>query len=65
MNEKTPLPPGVANGDICRVIAGAHAGKKGVVQDLKRSKTGHTTITVAPADAPRFKTLARNVIRVE
>ncbi len=51
----------VANGDYCVVTAGTHAGKAGIVEDLKASKTGHLTITVRPADGVRFKTLARNV----
>ncbi len=50
----------VRNGDQCRVTAGAHAGKAGVVADLKLSKTGHATITVRQADGVCFKTLARN-----
>ncbi len=54
--------PEVRNGDHCRVTAGTHAGKSGVVEDLKLSKTGHATITVRQADGLRFKTLARNVV---
>ncbi len=50
------------NGDRCRVTAGTHAGKSGVVEDLKLSKTGHATITVRQADGVRFKTLARNAV---
>ena len=48
------------DGDQCKVIGGTHAGKSGVVTDIKKSKTGHTTITVIQADGVRFKTLAKN-----
>ena len=51
----------VANGDRCRVIAGTHAGKSGVVEDLHVSKTGQVTVTVRQDDDVRLKTLARNV----
>ena len=51
----------VQNGDRCVVDKGTHAGKSGVVQDRKTSKTGHVTITVAQSDGVRFKTLERNV----
>ena len=54
----------IANGDHVRVTGGTHAGKAGIVQDRKVSKTGAVTITVQQADGVRFKTLARNV-RVE
>ncbi|MBY0491141.1 MAG: KOW motif-containing protein [Gemmatimonadaceae bacterium] len=54
----------LADGDSCIVIAGTHKGKTGTVRDMKRSKTGHVTITVVEADGERFKTLARNVTRV-
>ncbi len=53
----------VENGDYCVVVGGAHAGKAGVVQDRKPSKTGHLTITVQQDDGVRFKTLAKNVER--
>lgn len=49
------------DGTKCKVIAGAHAGKSGVIRDIKKSKTGHITITVVPTNGVRFKTLARNV----
>ena len=52
----------VGNGDLCTVVTGTHAGKSGVVEDRKASKTGHVTITVVQANGERFKTLARNVI---
>ena len=48
-------------GVICRVVAGTHKGKSGTVRDIKKSKTGHVTITVVPRSGPRFKTLAKNV----
>ena len=51
----------VADGDYCTVVGGTHAGKSGIVQDRKLSKTGHATITVKQADGICFKTLARNV----
>jgi ribosomal protein S4E len=50
----------VNNGDYCVVVAGTHAGKSGIVEDKKASKTGHLTITVRQADGVRFKTLAHN-----
>ena len=49
------------NGDFCKVIAGTHKGKEGIVEDLKNSKTGTLTITVKQANEARFKTLGRNV----
>ena len=51
----------IENGAQCTVESGTHAGKSGIVQDRKLSKTGHVTITVQQADGTRFKTLARNV----
>jgi hypothetical protein len=59
------LPPNlrdIANGDRCRVIAGTHAGKSGVVEDRHVSKTGEVTVTVRQDDNVRLKTLARNVV---
>lgn len=53
----------VTDGDTCTVIAGTHAGKAGVVHDVKTSKTGAVTITVVQSDGARFKTLAKNVRR--
>jgi ribosomal protein S4E len=49
------------DGDHVRVVGGTHAGRSGVVEDRKTSKTGHVTITVREDDGERFKTLARNV----
>jgi ribosomal protein S4E len=45
----------------CKVIGGTHAGKSGVVRDIKTGKTGHVSITVVQANGVRFKTLAKNV----
>ena len=52
------------DGAKCKVIGGTHAGKSGIVRDIKNSKTGHMTITVVPANGVRFKTLAKNVVIV-
>jgi len=49
------------DGAKCKVIGGTHAGKSGIVKDIKTSKTGHVTITVLQANGERFKTLAKNV----
>jgi ribosomal protein S4E len=51
----------IKDGDKCIVMSGAHAGKSGIVRDIKISKTGHTTITVVQVNGERFKTLAKNV----
>ena len=51
----------VSDGAYCKVVAGTHAGKSGIVRDIKTSKTGHVTITVVQDDGERFKTLAKNV----
>ncbi len=53
----------IKDGEHCRVIAGTHAGKSGIVQDSNISKTGHLTITVVQKDGERFKTLAKNVVK--
>ena len=50
------------DGAKCKVVAGTHKGKSGVVKDINTSKTGHVTITVLQADGERFKTLAKNVV---
>jgi ribosomal protein S4E len=49
------------DGARCSVVSGTHAGKSGVVKDIKTSKTGHVTITVLQKNGDRFKTLAKNV----
>lgn len=51
----------ITDGAQCKVIAGVHAGKSGIVRDIKTSKTGAVTITVVQANGERFKTLAKNV----
>jgi len=51
----------ITDGAFCRVTAGTHAGKSGIVRDLNTSKTGHLTITVVQENGVRFKTLAKNV----
>lgn len=51
----------VRNGARCEVVAGTHAGKSGLIQDVHTSRTGHVTITVVQANGQRFKTLAKNV----
>jgi ribosomal protein S4E len=53
---------GLKDGAKCKVVGGTHAGKLGVVRDIKTSATGHVTITVVQADGERFKTLAKNVV---
>ena len=51
----------IKDGSSCKVVAGTHAGKSGVVRDINTSKTGHVTITVVQGNGVRFKTLAKNV----
>jgi ribosomal protein S4E len=53
------------DGSKCKVIGGTHAGKTGVVRDIKTSKTGYITITVVQNNGVKFKTLAKNVTIVE
>jgi ribosomal protein S4E len=52
-------------GARCKVVAGTHKGKSGVIEDVNTSKTGHLTITVRQADGERFKTLAKSVERLK
>ena len=52
-------PASVKDGDYCTIIGGTHAGKSGVVEDSKASKTGHVTITVRQDNGMRFKMLAQ------
>lgn len=61
MKEKTDL----VDGDRCNVIEGKHKGKCGLVRDINTSKGGNITITVVQDDGERFKTLARNVEKVQ
>jgi transcription antitermination factor NusG len=49
------------DGAKCKVVNGTHAGKSGVVKDIKTSKTGHVTITVLQPNGERFKTLAKSI----
>lgn len=58
---KTASKKELKDGATCKVIAGTHTGKTGVVQDMHTSKTGAVTITVQEANGERFKTLAKNV----
>jgi ribosomal protein S4E len=58
---ETPLVDGMA----CRVVAGTHAGKSGVVRDVHTSAGGNVTITVEQADGGRFKTLAKSVVTAD
>ena len=51
----------IKDGAKCKVVAGTHTGKSGVVRDSNTSKTGHVTITVVQGNGVRFKTLAKNV----
>ena len=48
-------------GARCKVVAGTHKGKSGVIEKVNTSKTGALTITVRQPDGERFKTLAKNV----
>ena len=61
----TPNTPAAANGIVdgnsCKVIAGTHKGKSGIIRDINTSKTGQVTITVVPENGVRFKTLTKNV----
>jgi ribosomal protein S4E len=49
------------DGVHCKVIGGVHAGKSGVVRDIKTGITGYISITVVQVNGVRFKTLAKNV----
>ncbi len=53
---------GVRDGAQCKVVGGVHAGKSGVVRNIKTGKTGFVSITVVQANGERFKTLAKNVV---
>jgi len=55
----------IKDGDSCLVVAGAHKGKAGTVEDSKVSKTGASTVTVRESDGNRFKTLAKNLRKHE
>jgi len=60
---KTDNSEKLTNGDLCKVIAGTHTGKSGIVSDMHTSKTGHMTITVTQENGVKFKTLAKNVVK--
>lgn len=62
LNPKDKPPAKLKDGARCKVIAGVHAGKSGVVRDINISKTGFTTITVVQSNGDRFKTLAKNTV---
>lgn len=62
---KEKLPSTIVDGAQCKVIGGIHAGKSGIVRDIKTSKTGHITITVVQSNGERFKTLAKNVVVIK
>jgi ribosomal protein S4E len=51
----------LTDGAQCKVTGGTHAGKSGIVRDIKTGKTGHVSITVVQISGIRFKTLAKNV----
>ena len=53
------------DGAHCTVVGGTHAGKSGIIRDVKTSKTGYITITVVQKDGVRFKTLAKNVVQAD
>jgi ribosomal protein S4E len=46
---KTHVNGKLKDGSKCKVVEGTHAGKSGIVRDVKKSKTGHVTITVVQA----------------
>jgi ribosomal protein S4E len=50
------------DGARCKVVGGVHAGKSGIVRDIKTSKSGFITIAVVQANGNRFKTLPRNTV---
>ena len=58
---KTSITKKLKDGAKCKIIAGTHMGKLGLVQNIHKSKTGHITITVLQKNGIRFKTLGKNV----
>jgi len=62
MNAKDNPPAKLKDGAKCKVVAGVHAGKSGVVRDINVSKSGFVTITVVQSNGERFKTLAKNTV---
>ena len=63
MEAKSPTK--LKDGAQCQVIGGTHAGKSGIVIDIKTGKTGHVSITVVQANGVRFKTLAKSVVMLK
>ena len=61
-NMKVKSQSTLKDGVKCKVTAGTHAGKSGIVSDINTSKTGHLTITVTQKNGERFKTLGKNVV---
>jgi ribosomal protein S4E len=59
---KAKPPNKLQDGAQCSVTGGTHAGKSGIVRDIKTGKTGHVSITVVQPNGERFKTLAKNVV---
>jgi ribosomal protein S4E len=62
---KTDTSTMLIDGSQCKVIAGAHIGKSGVIRDIKTGKTGFVSITVVQSNGERFKTLAKNIVVVK
>ena len=60
MEEKRPT--NMLDGAECKVIGGIHAGKSGIIRDIKTGKTGHISITVVQSNGVKLKTLAKNVV---
>lgn len=54
----------IKEGDFCKVIAGTHKGKEGILSHFNISKTGNLTVTVTQKDEVRFKTLGKNVEKI-
>ena len=55
---------GLRDGAPCVVVGGTHEGKAGKVTDIKKSKTGHVSVTVVQKNGERFKTLAINLSEI-
>jgi ribosomal protein S4E len=61
--KKVRTPSALKDGARCQVTGGVHAGKSGIVRDVKIGKMyKQISITVVQANGVRFKTLAKNVI---
>ena len=54
--------PTLKEGSKCKVIAGTHIGKSGIVKGMHTSKTGYITVTVIQSNGVRFKTLGKNIL---